>query len=152
MGNTNNYIFDANLQLKDAGAIAADAAATVASVARIIDLGDADVSGDVVIDITAIEIDTAGDGYMLILEGSDSADFSAGTPRIVPLAILAVGDDAFIPGAGATDSPVGRYILPFRNTYGIKRSRYVRMYTDVTGTIATGINYTAYISVHRPGM
>lgn len=145
-----NYPYDADLQLKDAGLVAADGAATVASVAKIIDLGDVDVKGDLVIDVTAVEVATGDEGYLIILEGSDSSDFSTGTPRILPLCIAAMGDSTTIPGAGATDTSTGRFVLPFTNNVNGTRSRYVRIYTDVQGTIATGINFSAYLSNLKP--
>lgn len=144
-----NYPYDSSLQLKDAGLIAASAAATVASVAAIIDLGTGQAAGEMVVDISAIEVASTDELYTIILEGSDSSDFSAGTPRIVPLASLIVGAGAVIPGAGATSSATGRYVVPWTNDYGGKLSRYVRAYTVVAGTIATGINYVASLSIRK---
>jgi len=39
---------------------------------------------------------------------------------------------------------VGRYTLPFSNEDNGTFYRYVRVYTVVGGTIASGINYTAW--------
>ena len=46
---------------------------------------------------------------------------------------------------GTVDAVTGRYILPFDNEYAGAVYRYMRLYTVVAGTIATGINYTAYV-------
>jgi hypothetical protein len=51
-----NYIFDANLELKDAGLVAADAAGQVDAVDKIVDVGTGLFRGVAVIDVTAIEI------------------------------------------------------------------------------------------------
>lgn len=140
------YTHDTLLELKDAGLVAATAVATVASVARILDLGAAEVLGEMIVDITAIEIATGDEGYTIILEGSDSSDFSTGTPLITQLAILQVGDGATLLGAAATDSTVGRYRVPFRNEVNGHVFRYARVNTVVVGTIATGINFTARLA------
>ena len=50
------------------------------------------------------------------------------------------------PAPGDTTATTGRYILPVRNEINGTWYRYARLYTDVTGTIATGINYTAYVA------
>jgi hypothetical protein len=144
-----NYIFDANLQLKDAGAVTATGVGQVAAANKIIDLGDADMAGDLVIDVSAIDVVTGDEAYTLILEGSDVSDFSTGTPRIVPLATILLGGGTAILGAGATASGTGRHVLPFTNTYGGKRSRYVRIEHVIAGTTPS-INYVAYMSIGRP--
>ena len=83
--------FDYDLRLKDAGLVAADAAAQVGSADKILDLGAGRMDGTVVVD----------------------------------------------------DSAVGRYELPTTNEINGTVYRYMRLYTDVAGTIATGINYSA---------
>ena len=47
------------------------------------------------------------------------------------------------------DNATGRYIVPFTNEFNGTNFRYLRLYTIVTGTIATGINYKAYASVAK---
>lgn len=135
------FTFDANLEFKDAGLVAADAAATVDSAAKIVDLGTGFWQGNMVIDITAIEIDTNNERYDIGVQLSNSAAFASG---IVQGPILAVGALETLIGAD-TDSTVGRYVLPFHNE-GVDGAtyRYARIYTNVTGTLATGINYTAF--------
>lgn len=137
------YPFDAQLQFKDAGAVTADGAATVSAAAKIVDVGDAAFLGEMVIDVSAIDVASTDEGYLLIVEGCNTADFTTGSPEIQPLAILALGAAAAIPGAGATSSPTGRYPLLFRNQRGSTVFRYLRMYHDVSGTTPS-INYTAY--------
>lgn len=147
---TLGHTYDNNLLMKDAGLVAADGAAQVSSAAKIIDLGGAhEVQGDVVIDITAIEIATGDEQYEIVLQGSSSSSFASG---VACLSSLRVGDGSTIAaalGSGAAvdvDDTTGRFILPFRNERNGTVYRYLRLYTAVTGTIATGINYTAYIA------
>jgi hypothetical protein len=134
-----SFTFDANLQFKDAGLVAADAAAQVGGSARIVDLGEGLFEGDMVIDVTAIEIASNDERYDICIQLSDSASFASG---IVEACVLPLGAHEVLPGD--TDSTTGRYVLPFRNEVNGTWYRYGRIYVDVTGTIATGINFTAY--------
>jgi len=136
---------DSDLEVKDAGLIATSAAATVSSVAKVIDTGGGFFEGNVVIDVTAIEIASTNEIYTIILEGSSSATFAS---VIAPLAVILLGANAVIVGESDVDSTTGRYILPFRNERDEVVYRYLRLYTVVAGTIATGggINYEAYLA------
>ena len=133
--------YDDALLLKDAGLVAADDAGQVGGSDVILDIGSGMVEGDLVVDITAIEIASDTELYRIYLEGSNSATFASG---IVPLACLEVGAKEVIDGD--TDSAVGRYTVPFRNERAGTLYRYIRVYTDVTGDIETGINFTAFIA------
>ena len=141
-----NYTFDANLEFKDAGLVAASAAAMTDSAARVVDVGTGFFSADMVIDVSAIEVDTGNESYKITVEGSDASGFSSGTE--VELQSLLIGDSSLT--GGDVDDVVGRYVLPFTNrqvngtTY-----RYLRLYTTVVGTIGSGINYTAFASPHQ---
>lgn len=144
--------FDADLEFKDAGAVAASAAATVDSVAKVVDVGTGFFEGEMVIDVTAIEVDTANELYVIAIEGSNDSGFSSGTE--VELCCLRLGDSS-VTGSD-TDNVVGRYTLPFNNQQGISTSlpagtqwRYLRIYTTVSGTIASnGINFSAFAQKH----
>lgn len=134
-----NFTFDANLEFKDAGLVAADAAATVDSAAKVVDLGEGHFVGAMVIDISAIETASTDERYDIIVQLSDSSTFASG---IVDAAILSVGHASALPGD--TTSTTGRYVVYFHNEVNGTWYRYARIYTDVTGTIATGINFTAW--------
>ena len=137
---------DSLLEMKDAGVIGASAAAEVSSTAKVLDLGAASFTeGNVVIDVTAIEIASNSEIYTIILEGSNVAALASG---IVPLAVMLLGANEVIVGGTDTDSTIGRYVMPFRNERDGVVYRYLRLYTVVAGTIATGggINYTAFLS------
>lgn len=127
--------------MKDAGLVAADAAGTVDSEAKIVNLGAGMVEGHLVIDVTAIEIASNDEAYKITLQGSSSATFASG---IVDLAEITLGAAEVI--GGDQDSAVGRYQVPFRTEKNGTVWPYVRVYTDVAGTIATGINFSAYLS------
>lgn len=134
--------FDALLQLKDAGLVAADGAATVGGQARIVDLGDARMDARVIVDVTALEVATGDEAYRLRMQFSDSSSFASGVvngPEVV------LGDSS-VTGASADNAATGRYELGFTNDLGGNTYRYARLYVDVQGTIATGINFTAWIA------
>jgi hypothetical protein len=140
--NQRSYTFDATMQLKDAGLIGASAAAQVGGSNQILDVGASPFMGVAVIDVSAIEIDTGNEDYQIIIQGSNSASFASG---IENLAALDLGANSSGRKGGAQDSIAGRYELPFLNVQRDTVFRYIRAYTLVAGTIATGINYKAFV-------
>ncbi|RTL04577.1 hypothetical protein EKK58_10280 [Candidatus Dependentiae bacterium] len=138
---SNGAIFDAALQLKDAGLVAASAAAQVGGQAKIVDIGKGRAEGDIIIDATAVEVDSSNELYTIIAEFSNSASFASG---IVPGAMLYLGHATGIPGGGDQNQVEGRYKLPFTNVINDVHYEYMRLYTLVAGTIATGVNYSAF--------
>ena len=129
---------DGTYLLKDAGLVAADAAGTVSAAAKIADLGAGKVEGHLIIDVTAIEIDDNDEVYKISLQGSSSSTFAS---TIEDLVIIELGANEVL--GGDQDSAIGRYKVPFTNERNGTVYQYVRVYCDVTGTITTGINYTA---------
>lgn len=143
-----SFTFDADLELKDAGLVAADAAWTVGGSARVIDAGTGRFEGKCVMDISALEIASGDERYDLLIQGSSSSTFAS---DIVILACLPVGDGSTIgtayAGSGVdVDDAVGRYVLPFTNERNNIYYRYLRGFVVVTGAIATGINLSAFIA------
>ena len=134
--------YDANLVMKDAGLVAASAAATVGGVAKVIDFGAGLMEGKIYVDVTAIEIASNDEIYTISLQVSSTSDISATYEEV---ATLILGANEVL--RSDVDSAVGRYILPFRNQSNGTIYRYGRLYTTVAGTIATGggINYVAWI-------
>ena len=135
-------IIDTSLQLKDAGLVAASAAATVSAVAAVIDTGGGYTDGFVWINITAAEVDTGDEKYTIQLQGTNTAAF--GGTDIVDLAMFYLGDATQLPGA--SDLTTGIVTLGFCNEFLGTIYQYIRLYTTVAGTIATGINYEAYLT------
>lgn len=136
-----DFIFEPAFQLKDAGLVAADAAAQVGGVDRILDLGAARTDGRAIVDVTAIEVASGDEIYRIKLQFSNSATFASG---VIGGTQIHLGDSSTLVGESA-DSAVGRYEIPFTNEINGTVYRYVRLYTDVSGTIATGINFSAFV-------
>jgi len=151
MGNRDK-IYDNLLEMKSASAVVtASAAATVDGTAKIFDTGGGFTRGNVVIDVDATtEALLAADGQVvrIVLQGSNSATFAATAHDHVNLTALELGiNGVFTAGAQLTwDAAAGRYVIPFTNLYADTLYRYLRVYHDFSGTWATGIAYTAYLS------
>lgn len=139
---THPVILDVNTKLKDTGLIAASAAAQVGGSDKILDLGEALVEGFVVVDLTACEVASGDESYRIEVQGSDSATFASG---IVNLAILHVGDSS-VTFESADTAATGRFLVPVRNEKAGEIYRYMRIYTRVAGTVATGVNYSAFFT------
>jgi len=144
---------DDSLLLKDAGLIAADDICQVGGADAVLDVGAAHFQGDLVIDVTACEIANNDEEYIVTLQGSNSATFASG---VVPLQSIQFGAfETFGTSLGYdVDVTTGRYVLPVHN-FGYATAgdagtgtyfRYLRLAVDVAGTIATGINFTAWLS------
>lgn len=133
--------FDAELELKDAYLVASSAAAQVDSSNKIVTVGNAVFMGVAVIDVSAIEVDSSNEVFDIIIQGSTSPTFASG---IENLAAISLAPNAVRDG-GAITSTTGRYLLLFINVQDSVTYPYLRAYTKVAGTIATGINYAAWI-------
>ena len=138
-------VYDHALLLKDAGLVAADAAWQVGGADKIYDLGSdtALIRAVCIVDVSAIEVDTTDESYQIVIQGSTKDDFSS---EFDDLAQLTLGHASAVAMRGDRTSPVGRYEIPFTNVKGGNVFRYLRGYTDVTGTIATGINFIAWLA------
>lgn len=148
-----NQIYDAGLLLKDAGAVTTTGQGTVASAAVILDLGAAIVGpsaptaaqvldGNMIVDVSAIDVVTGDESYEIVLQGSNSATFASG---IVGLAWTHIGGATGIPGTAAVASLVGRNVVPFRNELNGVVYRYVRVEHVIGGTTPS-IDYTARLT------
>lgn len=137
--NRKDASFDYDLRLKDAGLVAVNAAATVGGSAKILDLGAGRMDGRVIVDVTAIEVASGNEAYAIKTQFSASATFASG---VIGGTQIELGDSSVLIGESA-DSAVGRYEIPCTNEINGTVYRYMRLYTDVQGTIATGINYSA---------
>lgn len=140
------FSFDSALQLKDAGLVASSAAAQVSSADKILDLGDsASMEAYLVIDATAIEVGTGDEKYEILWQTSSSPTFAS---DILTSASLLLGDSSVT--ASSADSAAGRYVILVSNTVDNTPRRYGRLYTRIAGTIATGINYSAFLAPRIP--
>jgi len=132
-----NFTYDEGLVFKTAGLIAASAA-----VATIIDVGEGVYQGVMVLDVTALEIASNDEIYDIVIQGSPDSDFGTDT-NIVDLCSITLAAAEVQRTDCNSDSIVGRHLLPFINMINETTYRYLRLYTVVAGTIATGINYKA---------
>lgn len=137
MINSKGFNYDVALLMKDAGLVAASAAAQVSSSNKILDLGAARVDARVIVDITVIEVATGDEKYEIEVQVSNSSSFASG---IFVAGCLKTGDST-VNGESA-DTAVGRREIAFTNEINGTTYRYARLYTRVAGTVATGINYT----------
>jgi hypothetical protein len=122
-------IFDNLLLLKDAGAIVASGAATVAGQARVLDLGTGMIEGKMVIDSSAVDVADANETYRVALQGCNAIGFGS---NVVEL-------------ASADMKATGRREVPYTNEQGATRYRYMRLFTTVSGTTPS-INSTAFLT------
>jgi hypothetical protein len=134
--------FDADLEFKDAGLVAASAAAQVDSAAKYVDVGTGHFKGCMIIDVSALEIASNDEIYDIVIQGSPDTDFTAAT--LVELCQLSLSAAEVKRTDCNKDDTTGRYKLYFDNENDLTYYRYLRVYTVVAGTIATGINYTAW--------
>lgn len=135
------YLFDADLELKDAGALTASAAAQVDSAARVLDMGAARFDGLALINVTALDIVSNDEIYRIFVQGSSSSSFAS---DIENLACLELGATEVRAGS-AKDSVTGIYELPVTNEAADTVYRYIRLYVQIAGTTPS-INFTAFLS------
>ena len=115
------YVFDSLLELEDgAAAITTDGAGS-----SILDLGVAFVKGEIVVDISALDVTTGDELYNIVAELSDSATFASG---IEHSAFIQVGGATGTLGNRDVASNVGRYIVGFQNQVNANRYRYLRLW------------------------
>ena len=129
------FQYDDALSLKDAGLVA-----STTTESTILDLGAGIVDGFLVLDVSAVEVADGTEIYLVCLEGSNVAAMTSGS---VCLAQVEMGNAT---APADADTTTGRYVVPFRNEQNGTVYRYVRLYTEVAGTVATGINYAAFIA------
>ena len=129
------FTYDNSLLLKAAGLVA-----TTTTGSTILNLGPGLVEGYLVLDVSAVEVATGDEIYLVCLEGSTVAAMTSGS---VTLAEIEMGNAT---APADADTGVGRFVVPFRNEQNGVLYPYVRLYTEVAGTIATGINFLAFIA------
>ena len=130
------FMYDDALNLKDSAAVVATATESI-----VVDLGPGLVDGFMVLDVTAMEVDSGNEKFTIHLEGSTVAALASGSVTLANIPLGAATDPA-----DATTS-TGRFAVPFRNEQNGTLYRYVRLYTLVAGTIdSTGITFSAFIA------
>lgn len=134
--------YDHSLLLHDDAAITASAAGSVGGVARVINLGTGNVFGDIIVDVSALDVDTGNEIVTIGVQLSSKSNFA---DDIYQVASLAIGDAAAI--AGDVDMTTGRYVIPFNNFIANSVTKqYLRLYFTVGGTVA-GFDCVAYLAI-----
>lgn len=126
----NSYTYDNLTLLKDAGAVTATGAATVATVPRVLDLGAANIgSVKAIVDVSAMDTADTNETYRVSIQGSNDITFATG---VFELGSLLIGG-------------TGRSEIPFSNIQAGVTYRYVRELHTLAGTTPS-INFTAFIA------
>lgn len=136
-----NYPYSSVAQLKAAGLVASSEAGSL-----IVDLGPGFVEGVLILDVSALEIASNDEAYTIILQGSPDADFGTAANIVELMAVHLGAKETKLSDCDRDDS-TGRLDKPCSNTHGDTNYRYVRIYTVVAGSIATGINYEAHFAI-----
>ena len=132
------FVYDDAVALKDAGLVMTSATTYESS---ILDLGEGLFDGFLVVDLSAIETGNSDERFYLSMEGSTVA---AMTSLSVALCTQVFG--AVIVPMDGVCTAVGRYVIPFRNEQAGTLYRYVRLFGNATGTVGTGINFSAQLA------
>jgi len=132
------FTFDAELELKDSGAVTSSAAAQVGGVDRILDLGVGRVDGRTIINLTAFDATTGDERSQVTMQFSASSTFASGIVNGP-----SYGFGAFEVLGGSADPPIGQYELPWSNEVGGTIYRYCRIYTFGGGT-SPSATFSAY--------
>ncbi len=133
--------FDSSMEFKDAGLVQTSAAAQVDSAAKYVDLGTGLFKGCMILDVTALEVANGDEIYTICLQLSTDAVFTNDATSCTAAKIEIGSATPLL--LGAVDS-IGRYKLYFDNEHNGTYFRYARLYTVVAGTVASGINYSAW--------
>ena len=135
--------FDYATIMKDAGTIAASAAAQVGGVDKILDLGTGRVDGRVILDVTVVTVADTDEVHGIIFQVSSSATFASAIKNIATLELNAL---AVSRGGIDVGGLLGHYELGVCNEYNGTLYRYARLYTHASGT-TPGIGYTAHLAL-----
>jgi len=141
MGNRQK-IYDVEGLLNNEGLITSSGAGKVDGSAKEFDTGGGFTEGVMVINCQACEVDTGDEKYTVKLQGTNTEGFTGND--IVDIVAFEMGDATQL--VGDADVGVGIYNLPFNNFLNDTTYRYLRAYTVVAGTVATGINNLIYLS------
>ena len=120
--------YDNLLLLKDAGAVTASGAATVAAQARVLDLGLGRFEARAIIDASAVDTADANETYRVAIQGSNDPAFGSGVVEL----------------GATTVTGAGRSEARFTSQPNDVIYRYVRAFLTLTGTTPS-INSVIYL-------
>jgi hypothetical protein len=132
--------FDIDLYVHDGTALTASASGTVDSAAVVLDLGSGFVDADLILDVSALDVDTGNESVIVQIMLSDT---EIATEKYCQTQFQ-IGDAAAIPGD--VDRTTGRYIIPFNNIIesGLCK-RFMHLYFTIAGTVAA-FTATGYVT------
>jgi hypothetical protein len=122
--------------LKDTGAVTSSGYGTVDAAAKVINLKEGLIRGNVIIDVSDIDISSKDELCAIHLMGGSDESFT----QEVSLCSKELGHNASL--EGNRDSKAGRYVLPFQNEMAGRIWPYVRIRHVLSGT-SPSINYQA---------
>ena len=130
---------DATLDIKASAAVTASAVGSV-----IVDFGDGLVEGNMIVDVSAMDIVGNDEMYDIILQLSPDAAFGTVGNNQDGVAV-SLGAMETKRSDSNKDDVIGRYIIPFSNEFGGTIYRYGRIYTVCVGATAS-ITYAARLA------
>ena len=139
-------MFDYDYRLEDgAAAFTVSAAGAIGATAQIVSLGEGRMHGEMIIDVTALEIASNNEYYDLQLQGSTDSAFGG---TITALSQIKLGAKEVL--SGDQDSAVGRYRVPFCTEQPDGTIYpYARVYAALGGSVTTGITFSARLEKAR---
>lgn len=129
--------------LKDSGAVVSSGYGTVDAAAKVVNLKDGLVRGNVIIEVAAMAMQDNDEIYTIVLLGADDENFT----KEVPLATLELGVREI--REGNRDAKLGRYVMPFQNEQNGVIYPHVRVRHVLAGT-SPSINYQARLEKDLP--
>jgi hypothetical protein len=140
-----NYNQDVNLIFHDGAApTTADGGGVVGGSTKVIKLGAGRFDGVMLFDVSAIDISSTDERYVLVVQGCNDAAFTGPKEN---LAALELGASAVRSG-GAINSTTGRYEVPFNTEQDDVTYTFARVFVDVNGTTPS-ITYKAWAATRQ---
>ena len=137
--NRRSKTFDIDLYLHDGTSLTSSASGTVDSAAVVLDLGTGFVDADLILDVSALDVDD-GDEIVTVQVMVSTTEIAT---EVRCQTQFEIGDSAVI--KGDVDRDTGRYIIPFNNMDEDGTCyRYMHLYFTLAGTI-TAFTATGYI-------
>lgn len=137
-------MFDIKLKLKDKGSVTASGYGTVDGSAQVLNLGLGLVRGNMILDVTRLEISDNDELVRVHLMGGSDGSFT----NEVSLVSLELGAKEVIEG-NIDSEQAARFILPFQNEQAGTVYPYVRVRHEISGT-SPRINYQARLEKDLP--
>jgi hypothetical protein len=147
-----DFLYDADLLLEDSlnssaasSPIVASQVGKVLDVAKQVDLGDGLVTGNMIVDVSDIEVGT-DENYEIKLQGTNTTGFGS---DFVTLSMVELGHADTVVGTAAIGADGDRYVVPFRNEQAGTVMRYVRAYLLILNGTAETITTKIWLTIKR---